>query len=92
MTSKTTADFWNSYNSLPKEIKERARKVFRLFQNEPHHPGLYFKRIHSKKLIYSIRISRDYRAGILEKDDMIWFWIGSHSDYDKMIKMRRSKK
>jgi hypothetical protein len=31
-------------------------------------------------------VGLSHRAlGIKEKETMIWFWIGSHEDYDKLI-------
>jgi hypothetical protein len=49
-------------------------------------PGLRFKQVHPTEPIYSVRISRNYRAlGVREDDAMIWFWIGSHADYDDLI-------
>ncbi len=36
--------------------------------------------------IYSVRIGLDYRAlGVREGDDIVWFWIGSHADYDRLV-------
>jgi hypothetical protein len=36
--------------------------------------------------IYSVRVGKGWRAvGLLESGTMNWFWIGSHSDYDKLI-------
>ncbi len=36
--------------------------------------------------IYSVRISIDYRAvGIVKNNEIIWYWIGGHSDYDKLL-------
>ena len=33
-----------------------------------------------------MRVGRDYRAlGALDENDLIWFWIGSHADYDKLL-------
>lgn len=87
MISKTTTKFWRYYEKLPKEIKKKARKMFKIFQEDPYHPSLRFKRIHSIKPIFSIRITKDYRAiGILEKDEIIWFWIGNHEEYERIIK------
>ena len=92
MISETTPRFWQCFELLPKEIKEKARNVFQLFQKNPYHPSLHFKRLPVKTPIYSARISRSYRAlCIVEGDDAIWFWIGSHSDYEKMIKSMRDK-
>ncbi len=74
---------------MPREIKKQAKDAYKLFITDPYHPSLYFKRVHSRRPIFSVRISKDYRAlGILESNDMIWFWIGSHSEYDKLLKLR----
>jgi len=84
MISHTTERFRKLFGELPKEVQKQAREAYTQFKNDPYHPGLHFKRIHSKRPIYSIRISRDYRAlGIQQDGEVIWFWIGSHSDYEK---------
>jgi len=47
---------------------------------------LHFKQVHPRRPIYSVRISLEYRAlGIREDDVVIWFWIGTHTDYEKII-------
>lgn len=87
MKSKTTSDFWKCYKALPNEIREQAKKVYKLFNENPYHPSLHFKRIHSSRPIFSVRITVNYRAvGIITNEVIIWFWIGSHSDYDKLVK------
>jgi hypothetical protein len=44
------------------------------------------KRVHEHNPIYSVRIGLHYRAlGLKEDDTIIWFWIGSHAEYDKLI-------
>ncbi|WP_449363080.1 ParE family toxin-like protein [Trichothermofontia sichuanensis] len=36
--------------------------------------------------IYSARISKSYRAiGQLDGDTVIWFWVGSHAEYDRLL-------
>ncbi|MBS1255147.1 MAG: hypothetical protein MAG581_00946 [Deltaproteobacteria bacterium] len=36
--------------------------------------------------MYSVRISKKYRAvGILSGNDIVWFWMGKHSDYEKLL-------
>jgi len=36
---------------------------------------------------WSARVNDDFRAvGILDGDTVIWFFIGSHSDYEKFLK------
>jgi hypothetical protein len=47
---------------------------------------LRFKKVHPKLPIYSARINRDYRAvGQLDEDTVIWFWVGSHAEYDMLL-------
>ena len=86
MKSRTTKKFRISFARLPKQVQTQARVAYRLFKQNPNHPSLRFKKVHSKLPIYSARISRDYRAvGQLDGDTIIWFWIGSHTDYDKLL-------
>jgi hypothetical protein len=73
--------------TLPNEIKKKAREAYTLFRQNPWYPSLRFKRVHSSLPIYSVRITKDYRAvGVLKEDKVIWSWIGSHSDYDDLLK------
>lgn len=91
MNSKTTDRFWKCHVGLPDKIKKQAKEAYQKFINDPYHPSLHFKRIHSTRPIFSVRITIDYRAiGLLKNNEIIWFWIGSHSEYEKMIKMLRS--
>jgi len=84
--SEITSDFLEGYRKLPREIREQARKAYRLFRDNPNHRSLNFKRIHSNLPVFSARVNRGYRTlGIREGDTIIWFWIGSHDDYIKMI-------
>lgn len=86
MKSRTTRRFRAAYQELAPEIRQRADKAYELFKNDPGHPSLRFKKVLSSEPIYSVRITRDYRAlGLREGDTMIWFWIGSHEDYEKLI-------
>ncbi len=67
-------------------MQRQARAAYKQFLRDPFHPSLRFKRVHADKPVYSIRISRDYRClGIHEGDVIVWFWIGSHSDYEKLL-------
>ena len=60
--------------------------AYRLFRLDPHHAGLHFKCVHPKRPIYSARVGLGYRAlGVLDGDTVVWFWIGSHADYDRLI-------
>jgi hypothetical protein len=71
---------------LPEPVKNRGREAYRRFAENPDHPGLRFKRVHPTEPIYSVRITRGYRAlGVREDDAIVWFWIGSHAEYDDLI-------
>jgi hypothetical protein len=87
MRSRRTAKFKQQLNALPIEIRRTANAAYRLFTRDPYHTSLHFKRIKADEPIYSVRIGLYYRAlGNREEADLIvWFWIGPHSEYDKLI-------
>ncbi len=58
MTSQLTDDFLACFAKLPDAVKEQARKAYKLWRDNPHHPSLHFKKIHDKESMYSIRVSR----------------------------------
>lgn len=86
MKSRTTRSFWKQFDQLPASIQRQATRAYALWRKNPSHPSLSFKRIHRTDPIWSLRISRGYRAlGLHEGDVVTWFWIGSHADYDKLL-------
>jgi mRNA-degrading endonuclease RelE of RelBE toxin-antitoxin system len=86
MISHTTASFRKAFRQLPEQLQRQAREAYKRFQQDPFHSSLQFKQIHPTKPVYSVRVGRDYRAvGVRNRDEIIWYWIGSHSDYDKLI-------
>ncbi len=90
MKSKTTGEFWKCHEKLPAEIRKHAKKAYNFFFRDPYTPALHFKRIHSTRPIFSVRISMDYRAiGIFNENEIIWFWIGSHEEYNNLLKKIR---
>ncbi len=90
MISHTTARFRKAYRQLPVHIRKQAKEAYKLFQQNPRHPSLRFKQVHPTRPIYSVRASLDYRAvGVREGEALIWFWIGSHADYDKLLTQMR---
>ena len=87
MKSTTTARFWRGYEALPEDIQRRADKAYRLWQLNPFAQGLNFKRVGQRRPVYSVRIGKGYRAlGLLEGDVIIWFWIGHHDEYERLLK------
>ena len=87
MKSVTSTKFRKYLEKLPSHIRTKARGAYHLWLENPYHPSLQYKQIHSSNPIFAVRISLGYRAlGILEDDTMVWFWIGSHEEYNSMIK------
>ena len=87
MRSRTTKGFWERFARLPEPVQRQARRAFHRWRRNPRHPGVAFKRVHASEPIYSVRVSQGYRALGLREDDLItWFWIGSHADYDRMLR------
>jgi mRNA-degrading endonuclease RelE of RelBE toxin-antitoxin system len=86
MKHRTLPRFWRHYRQLPKEIQRLADKNFQLLKADPHHPSLHLKRIGKTKQLWSVRVGLRYRAlGVEKPDGIVWFWIGTHADYDKRL-------
>ena len=87
LKSRATSRFWAAYRALPPEIRVAAQKAYRLFRENPKHPSLQFKKVHNSEPVYSVRVTVGYRAlGLLENDEVAWFWVGSHDEYDRLLK------
>ena len=88
MRSRTTQRFRALRDALPKPIQEKAKAAYELWSANPDHPSLRFKKVHVKLPIYSVRIDIDSRAvGVLEGDTVVWFWIGSHAEYEQLLRV-----
>jgi hypothetical protein len=84
--SVTTAGFRKAFAKLPVHIQRKTRTAYQLWRTTPFHPSLQFKQIHTTRPIFSVRIGIGWRAvGIRKGDEMVWYWIGSHAEYDKLI-------
>jgi hypothetical protein len=80
----TTSKFWKCYNALPKNVQETADQCYGLLKADLSHPSLHFKKI--GKQYWSVRAGLDYRAlGVEVEGGILWFWIGTHAEYDKLI-------
>jgi len=78
-----TPKFWKAYESLPKSVQQVADRNYELLKENPFHPSLHFKKVGS---YWSVRVGLQYRAlGIQDGDSLVWFWIGTHAQYDHLI-------
>jgi hypothetical protein len=88
MNHFASPDFRICYNKLSPKIQSLADEKFELLKKNRHHPSLHLKKI---RIYWSVRAGLNYRAlGIdtPDRDGIIWFWIGNHSDYEKLINPR----
>jgi hypothetical protein len=76
--------YWASYQRLPQKVRALADKNYGLLKENPQHPSLHLKKI---ERFWSVRVGLGHRALAIEVDDgLLWFWIGSHADYDVQIR------
>jgi len=77
-------EFWQAYQELPADIRKLADRSFQQLKENPRRPSLNLK---PAGKYWSVRVGLHYRAlGVRRQDDLIWFWIGSHAEYDTLIK------
>jgi hypothetical protein len=70
-------------------VQDRAFEAYRQFEADPYQPSLRFKRVHPSVPLYSARVSKGYRAvGQRDGDVIVWFWIGTHAEYDALLERR----
>jgi mRNA-degrading endonuclease RelE of RelBE toxin-antitoxin system len=87
MKSFTVKSYWDAYKDLLPDIRKQADSKFELWKEDPFHPSLHFKCVNSEDNIWSVRVDLDYRAlAVKEKDTVIWYWIGDHDKYKKLLK------
>jgi hypothetical protein len=79
----TTRRFWECYDTLPENVQRTADQCYELLKVSPTHPSLHFKKVGK---YWSVRAGQNYRAlGIEVEKGILWFWIGIHAEYDKLI-------
>ena len=79
-----TTAFWKLHKALPSDIQDLADSNFELLKQNPKHPSLRMKKVGR---FWSVRVGRRYRALAVQSDDgPVWFWIGTHAQYDRLIK------
>ena len=84
MKHKTASSFWKCYEYLPVDIQALADKNFLLLKGNPSHPSLQFKKVGK---VWSVRVGSNYRAIATQiEEGYLWIWIGTHAEYDKLLK------
>ena len=76
--------FWKCYGELPLSVQKLAERKFALLKTNPAHPALRLKKVGK---YWSARVGRKYRAlGVKVGEGLVWFWIGTHAEYDKLLR------
>lgn len=87
MNHRTLPRFWEDFKRLSKDVQALADKNFELLKSDSHHPSRHFKKVNTRKQLWSARIGTQYHAlGVEKPDGILWFWIGVHAEYEKMLK------
>jgi hypothetical protein len=87
LNSVTTERFRRAFEALPPAVQRRARRAYVTFRRDPNHPSLRLKQVHPTRPIHSVRVGLGSRAlAVREGDTMVWFWIGSHAEYDRLVR------
>lgn len=83
MNHQATSRFWACYEQLPGAVRDLADTSFDLLKENSRHPSLHLKKVGP---LWSVRVGRRYRAlAVQEGETLIWFWIGTHAEYDRLI-------
>ena len=75
------------FDALPTDIQQLAVRSYRLWLNDPQHPSLHFRRLQGISNRFTVRVGDHYRAlGMLAGETITWVWIGTHAEYDRIVK------
>ena len=81
---RATSRFWTCFANLSGDVQNIARKNYALLKDNPQHPSLHFKKVGK---FWSARVGLTHRALAIEDGDgFIWVWIGTHDEYDRLIR------
>jgi len=84
---RASPKFWQFYNALPSEIQKLADANYQLLKQDSSHPSLHFKKVGK---FWSVRTGIHHRAlAVEEGTEVVWFWIGRHDEYERLIDKRR---
>lgn len=84
MKHRATERFWRLYEALPEQVRAQADRAYEDLERDPRHPSLHFKNVGK---FWSVRVGRHHRAlGVQLDDAVVWFWIGDHDEYDRLLR------
>jgi hypothetical protein len=67
-------------------MRRLADANYQLLKADSRHPSVHLKKVGR---FWSVRVGVSYRAIAVEKgSDLVWFWIGHHAEYERLIASR----
>jgi hypothetical protein len=80
---RASPDFWERYKALPEGARKLADQAFDHLKLDPQYPATRLKKTGR---FWSARVGANYRALAIEgPEGLVWFWIGTHAEYDKLL-------
>jgi hypothetical protein len=84
MKHRATPDFWYCHRQLPEDIRDLADRCYEQLKQDSWYPSLHFKKVGD---FWSVRVGIHYRAlAVQDGEEIAWFWIGSHAEYDRLLR------
>jgi len=81
---RASPNFRRCLDKLPTSVQQSARTAFTLMKQDPMHPSVHLKKVGR---FWSARVGLHHRALAVEQnEDLVWFWIGTHAEYDALIR------
>lgn len=85
MPSVATREFWRAFRRLPRDVRSTATRAYRIWEQDAFHPSLHFEKVRDD--VWSVRVGLHYRAlGTFHDERIIWIWIGTHAEYDALLR------
>ena len=71
--------------ALPFAVQLLADRAYEQLKTDPRHPSLRLKRTGR---FWSVRVGLRHRALAVQAsgDELLWVWIGTHAQYDQLLK------
>ena len=85
--SGRTKGFIKTFLSLPVDIQKATDRAYKAWEANHSDPSVKFQRIRGTD-IWSARVSLSYRALArdLGNDNWMWYWLGTHRDYERKLR------
>lgn len=85
MKHRASPRFRACYQELSADVQGQADRAYKQLKADLRHPSLHLKRVGR---FWSVRVGLRHRALAVEasSDVLLWVWIGTHAQYDQLLK------